>query len=467
MIKHPRQSIAELAEQIKKNLIEDSLEFSKKGGHSKRNSYYEKRFISGHSVSPDRTNFRDEDSRFKNMEDVSISLNMEDELERSYIRKMRPASIISPSSMSQKSTAKVFCQNQNQLYNDRNAHQMKYVSKKESIDRSRYLRTICAASNHKPNNNSVDINGINMCKFSRPSRRHMQRRSMSTSSSSSSPEVSLSLKQHIYQHRFKKQARNYEDSDEDPSSCTHDSELSSQKKCFERNVIDCKKTAKIVQCKKARINSIMIALNALQEDMSDSDSSDALSMEYINKMLKKKMKSIQKMKQMAQISQHQIDMEPKYNAYGIIRQIPSKYSRPRLPPLYKFYKQNSSNRLYDLSSMRNAHQQRLNDIIENKTTQVRCQEDYSRSTYKIKNKMDRDESPQDGVSRSSSLIGSARGLLSPNQLSKKISKGNYTKGTIPIYFSKSLLEKPGIQPHKNIVVPNMVELSSKDSNESR
>lgn len=466
MIKHPRQSIAELAEQIKKNLIEDSLEFSKKGGHSKRNSYYEKRFISGHSVSPDRTHFRYEDSRFKNMEDVSISLNMEDELERSHNRKMRPASIISPSSVPQKSMAKVFCQNQNQLYNERNAHQMKYVSKKESIDRSRYLRTICAASNNKPNY-AVDINGINLCKFSRPSRRNMQRRSMSTSSSSSSPEVSLSRKQHIYQHRFKKQTRNNEVSDEDPSSCTHDSELSSQKKCFEKNAIDFKKTAKIVQCKKARINSIMVALSALQEDISDSDSSDALSMEYINKMLKKKMKSIQKMKQMAQISQHQIDMEPKYNAYGIIRQIPSKYSRPRLPPLYKFYKQNSNNRLYDLSSMRNAHHQRLNDIIENKTAQLHSQEGYSRSTYKIKNKMDRDESPQDGLSRSGSLIGSARGLLSPNQLSKKSSKGNYTKGTIPIYFSKSLLEKPDIQPHKIRVVPNRVELSSKDSNESR
>jgi hypothetical protein len=77
-------------------------------------------------------------------------------------------------------------------------------------------------------------------------------------------------------------------------------------RCFEKSVLDLKKTARLIQCKKARINSIMVALNALQEDMSDSgDSSDALSMQYINRVLKRKMKSIQRMKHLAQQQQQQ------------------------------------------------------------------------------------------------------------------------------------------------------------------
>ena len=101
MIKTPRQSIADLAEQIKNNLIEDSLEFSKKGGHSKR-SQHEKRFTV--------------------VEDVSLSFVVTDrERERSRNRKARPPQIavcpVSAGAASQKSTAKMFCQNHSQGFN--------------------------------------------------------------------------------------------------------------------------------------------------------------------------------------------------------------------------------------------------------------------------------------------------------------------------------------------------------------
>jgi hypothetical protein len=115
MIKTPRQSIADLAEQIKNNLIEDSLEFSKKGGHSKR-SHHEKRLT---TITTDRDNHS---QRFTVVDDVSLSFVVTDrERERSRNRKARPPQIavcpVSAGAASQKSTAKMFCQNRSQGFN--------------------------------------------------------------------------------------------------------------------------------------------------------------------------------------------------------------------------------------------------------------------------------------------------------------------------------------------------------------
>lgn len=104
-----------------------------------------------------------------------------------------------------------------------------------------------------------------------------------------------------------------------------DSDYEDYRQRIEKHKTDFNNIIKMTYEKKARINQLIEVLNALQEYSMDSDSSDASfeKIEYLNRMLKRKMKSIKKLTKANKMHHQQREeywpQEVMYNFFKISR----------------------------------------------------------------------------------------------------------------------------------------------------
>ncbi len=330
--------ILELTNKLKKQFEEDSVEFSKKGCRSA--SYVNNRNMNPCNNS-DYSSENSETSKVKtcnNVDEVSISLMVNDDNDKFYNQKdidlksdVCRMSANKPSKPPRQSTYKACSQNKF------NSYRSTCNNSRENVDRSKYFRTLCAQKN-LDFNCEIECNNF-VSNFGHKSRirRHHKRKKISSKTSEffANKEVydSDDAVNHFYRKSDNKSKSCYDSSEDRMSNSEYRSRLVNYKKVAASNF-------KLTKAKRFRIKQLLEVLAALREESPDeSDSSDSLSfekMELLNKLLKKKIKNLHKFSKDPYEFRFGSNNspEPRYNTYGIVRDIPYRYSRPRLPPSY-------------------------------------------------------------------------------------------------------------------------------------
>ena len=330
-----RKTLSDLTDQIKTNFIEDSLP------SFKNNSFRRRSVISNGNRSgtpSDSTDNGDIYSKSKNLDEVSISFHINDEnIDKSTIPiKNRAKSVHDNGKVRIRRHFKD--QSHSESINSRNSSKCHSLyDKQEKIDRFKYFKSICSKKNLDLSQNS----DITKKKTKPPKPNHKNHRPRRYSISSSNSFTDLTE-----QKNFNNLQSPYNTSDEDLFQ--HSDEFFFQMDRLGKHRTDIKNNQQKLYDKKAKIKSLLLALSMFQNNNSDTDSSDEISidkLQILNQLLtqkKKKEKKVEKKKVKLNNFQNPYPMiEPKkalkYNSYGLIRYIPTKYSRPKLPPSFKIY----------------------------------------------------------------------------------------------------------------------------------
>lgn len=337
-----RKNIAELTDQIKANLNEDSYSPTKNDSYKRRSLIMNGNRSCTHSDSNDNGDF----SKSKNIDEVSISLLINDEnlaTPSSPLKHHRAKSVhdnkIRMSQLKDQSFSE--CANSQNSSTCHNNYQ-----NKEKIDRLKFFKSICAKHNIDFSENSEPIKS--KTKPTQPNHRRHRSRRYSLSSSNSFTDQTV---QKNYNNLHSPCGTSEED------LFQHSDEFFFQMDRLGKHRADIKHNQQKLHSKKAKIQSLLYALSMFQNNQSDSDSSDDISLDklrIINQLITKRKKKEKKKIKLNNFQDPYPMIESskplKYNSYGLIRYIPTKYSRPKLPPTSSIFFKDETSKNDDLIS---------------------------------------------------------------------------------------------------------------------
>jgi len=342
--------ILERSDQLKKQFEEESIEFSKKGCRSAGYVNYINMTLCNNSDYSSENSETSKRRTGNNPEEVSISLVINDDNDKPYPQRdmevndlcRMPAS--KPLKPQRHSKTKNFSRSQFDQYTSA------FTSPNENLDRSKYFRTICAGKSFDmskgldfdaPSYNFVS-QSPNLTDSHQSRRRFCERKKhcLSNSDTTGVDEEYYDSDDAVncfYKRSRNRSRSNFDSSQEQFNHSEYRSRLENYKK-------ESSASLKVTKEKRVRIQQLLEVLTALREESPDSsDSSDSISyekIELLNKILKKKMKNLDRLSKESEALDFNSNRRPRpeYNAYGIVREIPYRYSRPRLPPIYRMYK---------------------------------------------------------------------------------------------------------------------------------